>query len=77
VKITFYWHPPPAVSDLAEDIEHTMSTQLSHAAAQYGVAAEELLVMLTAASPFHSLEALVLDQKLRVRIRGHVFSNAP
>jgi hypothetical protein len=43
--ISCRWDPAPAVSDLAEDIERTISAQLAHAAAQNDIVAQELLVM--------------------------------
>lgn len=62
MKITFHWDSAPAVSDMAQDIEQTICTQLMLAAAKHGITAKELLVLLSAAPPFSSLRALVVNQ---------------
>ena len=48
MKITFIWDSNSTVADLVEEIEGTISTELTEAIARHSLLSKEFVVMLTA-----------------------------
>ena len=63
MKITFIWDSNSTVADLVEEIEGTISTELTEAIARHSLLSKEFVVMLTAQEPHTSFKGIVLDHK--------------